>query len=328
MRVLLFRMSSLGDIVHMLPAVIDAHNNIANLELTWVVEENFIPLVELHPFYPQKIKILPIAMRRWRKNLIKTWQSRQWHDFKQQLQQDKYDVIIDAQGLIKTAILGKMAHGKLVGLNKECVRETLACRFYKQTYAVDKSTHISERNRSLVAAALGYAKEQTPVNYGFALNIAMQNHVTLLHGTTWPSKHYPEPYWRQVVEFLNDAHIQVKIPWGNQHEYERAMRLAQNLSYVEVLPKLSIPEVSQIIAASRLCLGLDSGLAHLAGALNVPCISLYGPTNPKLIGAYGQNQVHLCANTPWFGKSNHQQICLDKLPAEDVITAISKELDL
>jgi len=319
MKVLLIKMSSLGDIVHTFPAVVEAKRNIPYLKLTWLVEESFIDLVRLHA---QVDNIIPVALRRWRKNLWQSYQSKQLGNFIRQLKNDDFDLIIDAQGLIKSAVLGKLANGKLCGFNKNCARERVASLFYEQHFAVNTSSHIVERNRELLAQALNYSYIENNADFGLNQYIPAKcdDYIMVLHGTTWVSKHYPENYWRIILEFCAQNKIKVKIPWGNQIEHERALRLSSGLLHIEVLPKLSLPELVPILAHSKLCITLDTGLGHLASALKVPCIGLYGPTDPKLIGTYGVNQIHLCANSPFFGMRNKQQICLDKLLPELVIT--------
>jgi len=325
MKVLLIKMSSLGDIVHTFPALVEARANISNLEFDWVVEENFVDLVSIHP---NVSRIIPVALRRWRKNLWQAYKNKELGNSIKQLKNKRYDLIIDAQGLIKSAVLGKLAHGKLVGFNKYCVRESIASYFYAQKYNVDMNYHIVERNRDLMAQSLNYVKSTKEADFGLSEYISNNphNYIMLFHGTTWASKHYPVYHWRKVLEFCDLNKIKVKLPWGNKSEYDRATTLAHNLTNVEVLPKLSLLKLIPIVAQSRLCITLDTGLGHLASALKVPCIGLYGPTDPKLIGTYGANQIHLCTKSPLFGKRNKQQICLDKLDPQDVICALAQTL--
>jgi len=320
-RVLLIKTSSLGDVIHAFPAVVDAARQIPNLQLTWLVEENFADLVRMHPHVQN---VIVVAMRRWRKNIIKSYQDGELSDFLKQLRLQHYDVIIDAQGLIKSAVLGKIARGKLVGFDKTSVRERIAASFYRQSYAVDVNQHAVQRIRSLWAQILGYQLSDC-VDYGLSCyQQSQQDYVVLLHGTTWISKHWPEEYWRTVLSFCADAKLRVKIPWGNQEEHERALRIADGFTNAEVLPQLSLSAVVDVLAKARICIAVDSGLGHLACALDVPCISLYGPTNPQLVGTFaGRNgqhkQLHLCADSPLFGGRDKQQICLDKLSPDSVI---------
>ena len=114
-----------------------------------------------------------------------------------------------------------------------------------------------------------------------------------LHGTTWASKHWPEPYWRELARLAVDAGYQICLPWGDMREQERALRLADGIEHASVLEKLSL---TALLARLQQCAGVvavDTGLGHLAAALGLPTVSLYGATNPALSGTFGYNQLQL-----------------------------------
>jgi len=158
------------------------------------------------------------------------------------------------------------------------------------------------RLRRLFALALGYDLPDSQGEYGLAVERLLGDgkaavpYVVLLHGTTWDTKHWPELYWREMAERLGQAGIEIRLPWGNVAEHERAERIAAGLKNAVVLPKLNLAGVAKVLAAARACVAVDTGLGHLAAALDVPTISLFGPTNPALTGAYGKSQVHLASD--------------------------------
>ena len=299
MRVLLIKTSSLGDVIHTLPALTDATRAVPGIRFDWVVEEGF---AEIPSWHPSVDKVIPVAIRRWRKNLWQTFRSGEWKRFKQQVRAQKYDLVIDAQGLVKSAWLTRyIKKTPIAGLDKHSVREPLASRFYDRHLAVARGQHAVERLRQLFAVALGYDLPQRLGHYGLNRSrlLAIPHpvpFVLFLHGTTWDTKHWPEAYWRELAERLGLAGIGVRLPWGNQVEFNRAHRIAAGLKHVEVLPKLNLAGVAGVLAQARACVAVDTGLGHLAAALDVPTISLFGPTNAGLTGAYGQGQIHLASD--------------------------------
>ncbi|GFM72225.1 ADP-heptose--LPS heptosyltransferase [Pseudomonas cichorii] len=300
MRVLLIKTSSLGDVIHALPALTDAAQAVPGIQFDWVVEEGF---AEIPTWHPAVDKVIPVAIRRWRKNLWQTFKTGEWQSFKQRLRETHYDVVIDAQGLFKSAWLTRYVNAPVAGLDKHSAREPIASRFYDRPYPVARGQHAVERLRQLFAQALGYPLPAGLGNYGLkrlsALDETLQApFVLFLHGTTWATKHWPEEYWRQLAQLMATRGLQVRLPWGNPAEKARAERIAEGLEHAQVLPKLNLAGVARVLASAQACVAVDTGIGHLAAALDVPTISLFGPTNPGLTGAYGKSQVHLAADYP------------------------------
>ena len=300
LRVLLIKTSSLGDVIHTLPALTDALRANPAIRFDWVVEEGFAQIPSWHPAVD---KVIPIAIRRWRKNLWQTFKSGEWQRFKQRVRETRYDLVIDAQGLLKSAWLTRYSKAPVVGLDRQSAREPLASRFYDRRLAVARGQHAVERLRQLFALALGYDLPSGLGDYGLSRAKWLDTpqgapFVLFLHGTTWDSKHWPELYWRELAERLGRAGIQVRLPWGNPDEKARAERIAMGLQNTLVLPKMNLAEVARVLARAKACVAVDTGLGHLAAALDVPTISLYGPTNPGLTGGYGKDQVHLASDWP------------------------------
>ena len=285
MRVLLIKTSSMGDVIHTLPALTDAQNAIPGIRFDWVVEEGFTDIPAWHPAVDN---IIPVAIRRWRKNLWKTWRSGEYRRFKQRLRQEQYDLVLDAQGLTKSAWLTRGLSASVAGLDKASARDPFACRFYDHRYHVDWGLHAVERLRSLFAQALGYVKPDSSGDYGLDRNaLAAQLKdapdkpwLMFLHGTTWASKHWPEANWRALAEYYSAQGIPVRLPWGNTTEHERAVRIADGLPGVEVLPRLKIAEIASWLAGARACVAVDTGLGHLAAALDTPACPCMGRPCP------------------------------------------------
>lgn len=299
MHVLIVKTSSMGDVLHTLPALTDAMQAIPGIRFDWVVEENFAQIPSWHPAVD---KVLPVAIRRWRKHWFGSQQREERVRFKRDLQSRQYDVVIDAQGLIKSAALvTRLARGVKHGQDSRSAREPFASWWYDQRHEIDKKQHAVERTRELFAKSLGYEKPQTQGDYAIAAHFLRdepQNiapYLVFLHATTRDNKHWPESHWRELIGLLQPAGLRIKLPWGAEHEHQRAQRLAEGFDYVEVLPKLTLEAIARELAGARAVVSVDTGLSHLTAALDRPNITLYGPTDPGLIGGYGQNQYAIKA---------------------------------
>ena len=298
MHVLIVKTSSMGDVLHTLPALTDAMQAIPGIRFDWVVEENFAQIPSWHPAVD---KVLPVAIRRWRKHWFGSQQREERVRFKRDLQSRQYDVVIDAQGLIKSAALvTRLARGVKHGQDSRSAREPFASWWYDQRHEIDKKQHAVERTRELFAKSLGYEKPQTQGDYAIAAHFLRDvpqdivPYLVFLHATTRDNKHWPESHWRELIGLLQPSGLRIKLPWGAEHEHQRAQRLAEGFDYVEVLPKRTLDAIARELAGAKAVVSVDTGLSHLTAALDRPNITLYGPTDPGLIGGYGQNQQALC----------------------------------
>ncbi len=298
MRVLIVKTSSLGDVIHTLPAVNDAARALPGIEFDWLVEEGFAEIPVLHPAVKN---VIPVALRRWRKRPWAADVRSEWRACRARFQQQPYDAVIDAQGLIKSAWLARKAPGVRYGLDRQSAREPLASLAYQRKISVSKDQHAIQRVRQLFAQALGYECADE-VSYGLELSRLppaqpqAKPYVLFLHGTTWVNKHWPEPYWCDLAREVVAAGFRVVLPWGNDAERGRAERIAKHVGDdVCILPRLSLMQLAAQIVAARAVVGVDTGLSHLTAALNVPELVLFGPTNAALTGVLGARQRNLSA---------------------------------
>lgn len=298
MRILIVKTTSLGDVIHAFPALTDALKAFPDLSVDWVVEKPFADVVTWHPAVRRAI---PVAIRQWRKKPFSNETLTAVRQLFQQLRAEKYDYIIDAQGLIKSAIISRIAKGRRIGFDAKCARESLAALLYQDKIAVDTTAHAVTRIRQLFANALGYDAEPA-IDYGMskipaALTFSTPT-VMLLHGTTWPTKHWPEMYWRRLAVLLTSQNIDVKCVWGNETERLRAEMICKDLPRAQVMPKMSLNQVASLMQGMHATVAVDTGLGHLAEALNIPTVSLYGPSNPILTGTIGGKEIHLTGEIP------------------------------
>lgn len=324
MRVLIVKTSSMGDVLHTLPALTDAQRAIPGIRFDWVVEEGFAQIPSWHPAVD---RVIPVAIRRWRKSWFHAQTRKERRDFITRLQEKEYDAVIDAQGLIKSAFLvTRKARGVKHGQDRRSAREPLASCFFDIRHYIAKSQHAVERTRQLFALSLGYPLPTEVGDFAIAerfLRVQPEDanrYLVFLHATTRSDKHWPEARWQEFIAAMADVDLKIKLPWGTPLEYQRAMRLSENAPNVEVLPKLTLEEVARVLAGAKAVVSVDTGLSHLTAALGRPNITLYGPTDPGLIGGYGCNQNEIMA-------PNHD---LNALRAETVkehlMTLISRNL--
>lgn len=295
MRVLIVKTSSMGDVLHTLPALTDAQRAIPGIQFDWVVEEGFAQIPSWHSAVD---RVIPVAIRRWRKTWFSAPIKAERKAFRDAVRLQQYDAIIDAQGLVKSAALvTRLGRGIKHGMDWSTAREPLASLFYNCKHHIARQQHAVERTRELFAKSLGYTKPQSQGDYAIAqhflndLNANAGQYAVFLHATTRDDKHWPEANWRELIGQLHNAGIRIKLPWGAPHEEARAKRLADGFNYVDVLPRMSLEEIASVLAGAKFVVSVDTGLSHLTAALDRPNITLYGPTDPGLIGGYGKNQV-------------------------------------
>lgn len=297
MRVLLVKMSSLGDVVHALPAVTDAAAALGPaLELDWVVEEAFTAIPARHPAVAE---VIPVAWRRWRRDLAGS--RSEMRAFLHRLRARRYDLVLDAQGLLKSAAVCALARGPAAGFARRSAREGAAALFYRHPIAVPRGQHAVDRLRQLFACALRYPLPAAAPQFGLAAAASAESprprQCVLLHGTTWASKEWPIRFWREIAARAAEAGFDVLVPWGNDAERSRAHEIAGGAA-ARVLDREPLERLVGRLAAAELVVGVDSGLTHLAAALGVPTVAIYGSTAPELTGVRGPRAAVLAASAP------------------------------
>jgi heptosyltransferase I len=290
-RIVLVKTSSLGDVVHNLPVVTDIRRAFPNACIDWVVERAFSAIPTLHPGVRSAI---PCELRRWRRSWHTRGTRAEWHAFFARLRTTRYDAIVDTQGLLKSAIIARLARGQRYGLDWQSSREPLRT-FYDRTFNVPWDQHAVARNRQLAALALGYETQGEP-DYGIGCApshapwLPPRSYAVLLHATSHTRKLWPEERWIDLGTRLFVLGCGLVLPWGSEGEQARAQRLAARLPSACVAPALGLAELAAVLAGAAAAIGVDTGLTHLAAALGIPVVGIYGATDPKATG--------ICAATP------------------------------
>jgi len=307
-------LTSMGDVIHTLPALQDAHSHLPELQVDFVVEKSF---AEIPLWHASVNHVIPVETRAWRKNI---WAARsEISKTIKLLRSQQYDLVIDAQGLGKSAFISLFVRDITHGYDRQSIREKVACLFYQRKHAVKQDQHAIHRIRQLFAQSLAYAEpDQQQCDYGintqklsaielpkqFA-NLANneQDYCVFLHGTTWRAKEWPEQNWRQLAAAVAKTGKTVLLPWGNERERQRAENIAHDIQGVYVLEKMNLSQLAVMIKNASSVVAVDTGLGHLSAALATPTISIYGPTDKALIGTLGKNQQHLSVANAVFDSS-------------------------
>ncbi|HLR17070.1 MAG TPA: lipopolysaccharide heptosyltransferase I [Alcanivoracaceae bacterium] len=340
MKILLIKMSSLGDILHTFPALTEALHYYPDLQVDWVVEGAFLDVVKYHPAVRHAI---PANIRAWRKRPLHTLASGTWKQFKQQIKAERYDCIIDAQGLLKSAAVTRMGQGPKWGFDRTSAREPLSAKVLDRPVTIPWQQHAIERYRSLFAAALNYSRREGPLDYGLTAHRTSTSSppkILLCHGTTWANKHWPETYWRELAERLTARGWQVDFPHGNDEEQARAERLASGLPLATVLPRMTLTNVfTYLLDTVSASVAGDTGLAHLAAAAGVPGVMIFGPTDPYYSGVPSPQVVNLGADyhcAPCMSRECQYERkgeavwppCMEKVQPEQIELVLMRQIQL
>lgn len=305
MKILIVKLSSLGDLLHLFPAISDLRGKFPEAEIHWLVEPAFAEVAGWHSAIS---KVIPIALRAHKKAWWKI--SALLVELKRKLRAEKYDLVLDAQGLLKSALMAKLAGARIYGFHADSAREPLAAWFYQKTAKVPEGLHVIEKNRQLVAQV--FSVEQSKIiDYGLGkfrqqlmeselpptVKKIPRQSIVLLHGTTWNSKHWPESSWAELVALLVQQGWHCLLPWGNEVELQRASRLQKaGGDQAVVLPKLSLTELMNVLIRAQNFVSVESGIGHLATALGIHGVMLHGPTSPDYSGILGKYCQHLTSS--------------------------------
>ena len=298
MRILLIKLSSLGDVVHNFPVAHDISHAFPHAQIDWCVDAPFAALVALHPAIHQ---VIPIRLRAL-KNAW--WSPRAWSnlfDDKATLTRSTYDHVIDTQGLLKSAIVAGWTNGVVSGFDRASAREPIAARMVTRAFSVAKNQHAVTRNRALAAAALGYAIP-ADCDYGMSTTTPTpraERRVFFLHGTSRDDKSWPMHAWISLAQALSARGFCITILSGSAAEFARSQAIVAAMPHaqtdVQAMPMRPLAETAALLAQAHAVVGVDTGLAHLAVALGRPTVGIYLTTDPARTGLFAATGV-ACEN--------------------------------
>ncbi|NPC57268.1 lipopolysaccharide heptosyltransferase I [Caenimonas soli] len=308
MKILIVKLSSLGDVVHAMPAVQDIRAAMPQARIDWVVEKSFAPLVQRCEGVQA---IIGCELRRWRKSPLGAQTRHEWRAFRDELRSQAYDAVIDLQGLTKSALVARVARMAENGKRFALANQTEGSGYEAATrwvadvaIRIEPRVHAVARSRELCARALGY-EVPAPLRFGLkaGADTAMRC-VAFVHGTSRDDKCWPEAHWVDLGRRLIGQGFSLGLPHGNEPERERSERLAAALGpQAQVWPRLDLGQLTDRLAACAGVIGVDSGLSHIAVALDLPHVQIYNfdtawRTGPSLHSGPQRQQAVYAQPTP------------------------------
>ena len=294
-RFLLMKTSSLGDVLHNLAVVSDLRRIFPGAIVDWCVEA---PFAEIPAWHTGVHRVIPVAIRRWRKTLLTAQTWTEIREAVRALRAERYDAIIDTQGLVRSALLAQLAHGPVYGQNRHEARESLSGLLVTHPLPVPYALHAVERYRTIASTALGYTDRLAALPLDFGLNDRFPaqpgNEVFLFTNTSRDKKLWPEAYWITVGRQLRDAGLVPVFTAGNEVEAARSQRIAEGIAeggtLGDILYRPTLTQLTERLSKARLCLGVDTGFTHIACALEIPTVAIFTDTDPALAGGFGLGQ--------------------------------------
>ena len=318
MKVLILKLTSMGDLMHALPALTEAEQNIEDVSFDWVVDKAFSSVPSWHPTVD---KVINTDHRNWRKQFLSAESRAALSLVKKEINATDYDFVVDMQNNLKSAFLSFLSNHKVTGMDASSSREYPAHWAYSKRINIKKSLHAIERQKELLASTLGY-KSVPGVDYGISkvkfLKPAFDlptNYMVLVQNASWPTKQWPVDHWKDLVKYLGDQDVNVILPSGSKNELMRAREISSVSEKATALEVLPLNEVAHIIDNADYCICSDTGLAHLSAVVNTPSLTLYGPTDTKLIGTTGNNQIHIVGDNGDINNISVQEV-INQLPID------------
>ncbi len=312
-KILLVKLSSLGDVLHNLPLVWDLRARLPDAQIDWVVEEAYVHLLE--PLLSKNgfkgiDRIIPFGLRRWKKNLFKLSTWKEFFAFRVQLCEVRYNVLIETQGLLKSALVCALANKSenvvvagLANATQYSGYEPIARSFYNQCVQVPTQCHAVDRSRWVMCSALDLPlleRSEAPQFYPTSFTQALAEkpfamfrspYILCFHSTAREAKRWANSHWIALGKELSNKGYQVVFPWGNLAEKAISLELANQVPGAIVPPAFSIEEAFSVIAGASLTVGVDTGLTHLAAVLGKPTVEIYCDSPLWKTDGYWSNRI-------------------------------------
>ena len=317
-RIAIVRLSALGDIVNSAVVLQFIKQFYPSVQIEWITEEVFAPLLEAHPLVDAVHTV----------NLKKLKKQRSFSLLKETISSLKslgeFDLVIDMQGLIKSSIVARLISKNTHGFDKNSTRESLASFFYKSRSNIAYDKNIVKRNSFVIADALDFkiddtmllGKEQVFETSKYPLQ-SQENkkNIAIVIGASWKSKKYPK---EKILELVNELQENSLIIWGNEEEKEEALWICKNSNFASLAPKLSLTQLVSFISSCDLLIGNDTGPTHMAWGQNIPSITLFGPTNARMIYETDKNiAIHSPSPVDIF-KINKNDFSIKEIQVQDI----------
>jgi len=329
MKIAIVKLSAMGDIIHAMVAVQYLKAQDKDLEIDWIVEERFVDILEGNPHINN---ILPVNLKSIKSNIFTIFSQKK---LVKSYAKNNYDLIIDAQGLIKSALVAKVLGKNIAGFSKDSIREGMASAFYTQKVEIAYDANTIDRNARVISEPLGLeiSKEMILEKNPFlfykhhevlnALSLHKKNIIFVI-GSTWESRNYPKEKFVQIAEALAQN---VVIVWGSNSERLDAQWIDSQTAHAKALPKINLNALKAIIAGADLLIGNDTGPTHMAWAMNVPSITIFGPTPTNRVYETPINKVISSNSKVNHYKLNKKDFSIRDISANKIIKIARELLD-
>ena len=318
MKILVVKTSSMGDIIHTLPVTVDIRENLPDAEVHWLSEESFKEIPALSPVVS---KVHVCAFRRWRKNVFSAQTFAEVRALRTALASERYDVVIDEQGLLRSAWPASWTRSSVHGFSRDTVREPAAAFFYRHPHRIPEEVGAVKRYRLLAAETLGYEVPAHAPAFRLspraeALEVPEGPWVALAVNASRDEKLWPEDHWVDLGRSLLDEGRRSVFFWGNDKERERVERLARFIPDSVVAPRARLDRVAATLVKAEALVGVDTGLSHLAAALGLPTVGLYVSTPTEILHLVGDGPVRSLGNVGEIPTWREAKTALDAVRQE------------
>ena len=329
MKVAIVKLSAMGDIIHAMVALQYIKQAKPDIQIDWIVEQGFAQVLEHNPHIDNILTVNLKALKTDKLAIIKEIKKIKTYA------QNHYDLVIDAQGLLKSAITAKLLGKHRAGFSKESIREGIASYLYDNKIEIAYDANTIDRNAKVMSEPLDieinsqmiikkepflfYANEDKVLDEYLSKN---KKNIIFVIGSTWESRNYPK---EKFVEVANHLKENVLIAWGGEEEKERALWIEAHSKYAKALPKINLNSLKAVIAKSDLLIGNDTGPTHMAWGLNVPSITIFGPTPINRVYQTPINKVIKSKSEVNHFKLNKNDFSITKIPSHKIIL-MAKEL--
>ncbi len=324
MKVCIVKLSAMGDIIHAMVALQFIKQELPDSQIDWVVEAGFTDVLQNNPHIDNILKVNLKSIKKKKSEIFSQYK------LLKQYSKNNYDIVIDAQGLLKSAIVSKIIGAKIIsGFDKNSIREAIASIFYNKKVSIPYDANTIDRNATVICEPLGIiATTQKIVDkekFLFSSSLVEDLPETFnlfVIGSTWESRNYPK---EKFVEIADTLQVQTFIVWGSEEEHEKALWMKEQSKYLNVLPRGSLDELKYVISKCKLLIGNDTGPTHMAWGLNIPSITIFGPTPTNRVYITSINKVVKSSSKINYYKLNKNDFSISEIEVTEIIN-LSKEL--
>lgn len=324
MKICIVKLSAMGDIIHAMVALQFIKQEFPEAQIDWVVESSFAGVLKNNPHIDNILEVNLKSIKKKKSEIftqIKLLKS---------YSKNSYDIVIDAQGLLKSAIVSKIIGAKVIaGFDKESIREGIASFFYDKKVHIAYDANTIERNATVICEPLGIKitsekilnKEKFLFSSSSVKNLPEIFNLFVI-GSTWESRNYPKEKFIEIAEALE---IETFIVWGSEEEHRKALWMQDHSRYIHILKKTTLDELKYVISKCSLLIGNDTGPTHMAWGLNIPSITIFGPTPTNRVYETDINRVIKSQSVVDHYKLDKNDFSICEIES-DKIVKIAKEI--